>query len=118
MNVLLTSEVYLLGGLVDETSTLFCLSSSCLCELVDMSITREVCGMVAFSPLRLSIISSMISSSDRGLSLFLLAPGYSTGPLMGVVSSLSFFLPFSSFRGVCSAGISGALVCTGGIFSY
>ena len=117
MKVLLTSEVCLLGSLVDETSTLCCLSSSFLCELIDESITGEVCGLVSLSPLRLSIVSLIISSSSRGFSVFLLAPSYSAGPVMGVVSSLSLFLLFSSFRGVCNAGISGALVCTRGIWS-
>ena len=108
----------MLDGFVDETSTLCYLSNSCLCELVDMSITGEVCGLVSLSPLRLSMVSSIISSSGRGFILCLFAPGCSAGPLTGVVSSWSLFLPFSSFRGVCSAGISGALVWTGGIFPW
>jgi len=104
------SEVYLLGGLVDETSTLCCLSSSFLWELVDVSIIGEVCGLVTLSPLRPSIVFSMISSSNKGFSLCLFAPSCSAGPLMGVASSLSLFFPFSSFIGFFSARISAALV--------
>lgn len=37
---------------------------------------------------------------------------------MGVASSWSLFLPFSSLRGVCNAGISGVLVWAGGIFPW
>ena len=112
------SEACLLCGLVDETSTLCCLSSSCICELIAVSTTGDVSWLAILSPLRLSIVSSMISSSYRGFNLFISAPGCSTGPLMGVASSLSLFLPFSSFRGVFSDGIFGALVCTGRIFFY
>ena len=85
---------------------------------MDVSITEEICGLVAFSPLRLSMVSSIISSSGRGYILCLFSPGFSAGPLTGVGSSLSLFLPLSSFRGVCNAGISGALVWTGGIFPW
>ena len=104
------SDACLLCGLVDDTSTLCCLSSSCLWELVDVSITGEVCWLTTLSPLRLPVIYSIISSSDRGFNLCLFAPGYSVGLLIGVSSSLSLFLLLSWFRGVCSAGISAALV--------
>ena len=118
MNVLLMSEVCLLGALVDETSTLCYLSSSCLCELVDVSTTGEVCWLNTLSPLSMSVVSSMISSSDRGFSLCLFAPGCSVGPLIGVASSLSLFLLLSSFRGVCNAGVYAALDWAGGICTY
>ena len=83
---------------------------------MDVSTTGDVCGLVSLSPLRLSMISSLISSLGRGSILYLSAPSYSVGPL--VVSSRSLFLPFSSFRGVCNIGTSGALVWVRGIFPW
>ena len=74
----------------------------------------DVCWLVALSSLWLSVISSLISSSGRGSTLCLLAPGCSVDPLAGVASSLSLFLLLSSLRGVYNVGTFGAFVCSEG----
>ena len=98
------SVAYLLYGLVDDTSTLCCVSSYRLCELGEVPPNGGVCWLVSLLDLRLFLVSSMISSSERGFNLCLFAPGCSVGPLIGVVVFLSLFLFLSSFRGVCNAG--------------
>jgi len=85
---------------------------------VDAFITGEICGLVSHLPLRLFMVSSIVSSLDRLSILCLFSTGCSAGPLTGVGSSLSLFLPLSSFRGVYNTRISGALVWRGGIFPW
>ena len=77
---------------------------------MDVSTTRDVYGLVSLSLIGLSMISSLVSSSSRGSILFLFSSGCFAGPLTSVDSFRYLFMPFSSFRGVCNVGTSGALV--------
>lgn len=115
INFFLIFEVSFPGGLKDDTSTLCCLPSSRLCELVDVPPTGKVWWLSTPSFLWLLVVSSKNSSSERGFSLSLLAPSCYESPLAGVATSLSLFLFISSFRGFCKIGGSPTLPWVEGV---